>query len=336
MPAPKTIACPKCSTPLRVRSLNAVSTTDACPECGALLKAAAERKKAEGESVHPALKKPEKKPESEPVVEADSEVAASDSKSSPATIAAISTGILALMVIAGLSWGTPDPEPQGWVPGSDGESTATAPDQPGSGEETPSGPGPSELIASTDPESNPKQPGESETANPDSALPGETVAPSEAVTKPEEEPPTEPGTEEAGPKAVTAEGPNEPGKPESIKPVVGTDDGNPAPPPPGTRPTTPAPPKPKPAPVEERLAFPIARFELREPVTLKSLLETVEIMAEIQIDADEAVPAATLDRLFAFSLEETSPRGILDEAAKRAGLSATLKDGRIILSKATD
>lgn len=329
MPAPKTIACPKCSTPLRVRSLNAVSPTDQCPECGALLKAAAERKKAEGDSVHPALKKPEKKPAPEPVV-ADKDGEAG-TRSSPATIAAISTGVVALMVIAGLSWGTPDPEPEGWVPGSDGESNAAAPDQPAAGEEKPSEPG--ELIASTDPESKPK-PGESETVEP---KPGEPPEQPQVITKPGEEQPETPGSEETGPKVVTAEGPDGPGNPDSVKQVSGTDDGNPAPLPPGTRPGTPAtPPPPKPAPVEERLAFPIAKFALSEPVALKSLLETVEIMAEIQIEADEAVPAATLDRQFAFSLEETSPRGILDEAAKRAGLSVTLKDGRIILKKAAE
>ena len=203
------------------------------------------------------------------------------------------------------------------------------PDKPAPGEAEPSEP--VELIASTDPESKPKLPSESEIIEP---KPGEPPEQPEVITKPEKEPPETPGSEETGPKVVTAEGPDEPGNPESVKQVSGTDDGNPAPQtPPGT-PVTPPPPKP--APVEERLAFLIAKFELSEPVTLKSLLETVEIMAEIQIEADEAVPAATLDRQFAFSLEETSPRGILDEAAKRAGLSVTLKDGRIILKKAAE
>lgn len=328
MPAPKTIACPKCSTPLRIRSLNAVSPTDQCPECGALLKAAAERKKAEGDSVHPALKKPGKKPKPEPVAAGTNGEA--ESRLSPATIAAISTGVVALMVIAGLSWGTPDPEPEGWVPGSDGEPITVAPGQPAPGEEEPG-----ELIASTDPERKPKRPGES--VEPKTAMPGEGTDPPETITKPEVEPPETPGSEKTAPKVVTAEGPDEPGTSETVKQVSGTDEGNPAPPHPGTRPGTPVtPPPPKPAPVEERLAFPIAKFDLSEPVTLQSLLETVEIMAEIQIEADEAVPAATLDRQFAFSLEETSPRGILDEAAKLAGLTVTLKGGRIILKKAAE
>jgi len=304
--------------------------TDECPECGALLKAAAERKKAEGDSVHPALKKPEKKPAPEPVVpDTDGEAG---TRSSPATIAAISTGVVALLVIAGLSWGTPDPEPEGWLPGSDRESSVAVPDQPASGEEEPSKSG--ELIASTDPEGKPKPPGESETVEP---KPDELPEQPEVATKPVEELPETLGSEETGPKVVTAEGPDEPGNPEPVKQVSGTDDGNPAPLPPGTRPGTPVTPPPaKPAPAEERLAFPIAKFDLSEPVTLKSLLETVEIMAEIQIEADEAVPTATLDRQFTFSLEETSPRGILDEAARRAGLSVTLKDGRIILKKAAE
>ena len=320
MPAPKTIACPKCSTPLRVRSLDAVSTADECPECGTLLKAAAERKKAEGDPVHPALKKPEKR--LQPKAVAADTAGEGEFRLSPATIAAISTGVVALIVIAGLSWGTVGPEPEGWVPGSDGEPIAPVPAKATSGEEEPSEPG--ELIAGTGAESKPMPAGESETVEPN---PGDRPGQSEVNSKPEEEPPETLGSEAAGPKVVTAEGP---GDLEWVKQISGTDGGNSAPS--EARPGTPVtPPLPKPVPVEERLAFSIEKFDLSQPVTLKSLLETVEIMAEIQIEVDEAIPAATFERRFAFSLEKTSPRGILDEAAKQAGLSVTLKHGRVML-----
>ena len=91
---------------------------------------------------------------------------------------------------------------------------------------------------------------------------------------------------------------------------------------------------PPPPSIDERLNVPIPEFELQMPVTLKSVLETVEIMAGIRVDLSAELATADLDREVVFSLENTSPREILNEAASRVGLVVSVSGDRVSLKPA--
>jgi len=329
-----TIACPKCATRLRVRSLDAVSESDACPECGAPLRLAADQQSAdlhaaEAEPRHPAL--------------ATSE---SDSRRpGPAGIAATVTGLLGLVIVVPLLLNTPESKSEegigstqpeqsvapersaatvesqkknpGRSPGKESRPVSTATNGRPSRAET--GPSAVATDSSSHLEVTPTEPFVAENADPPKpSVPDISIVPSSVKVAG-----GEPNSNEKSPiqqASGTREKPADPGDEKAGK--TGTV-------PAVSRPTVSPPPT-----LDERLDVSIAKFELKELVTLQSLLETVEIMAELHVELSPGVSKAISDREVVFSLENTSPRGILNEAAKRTGLVVSVTGDRVTLKPA--
>ncbi|MDA1248446.1 MAG: hypothetical protein O2820_04405 [Planctomycetota bacterium] len=313
----RTIACPVCATRLRVRSLDAVSDSDACPECGASLKATADQQSAdlqatEAAPLHPAL------------------VPASNSpwRPGPAGIAAALTGLLGLAIVVPLLVGSPESQ------SGDDSVPGVASQNPGSQTESP----PVSIAAKDGPlkASNVKP----ATAGADDSPQTEVVV--AAPPAPEKVHDSVPAGSEIsivpdGIKvAVASEEPAEK-SPIQQASVVTVEPRTPSADAPDKSKTPPAASQPTPTPpasLDERLDVPIAKFALKNLTTLRSVLETVEIMANIQIEASSDVDEAVWERDVAFSLDDTSPRGILNEAASRSGLTVTVSGDRVTLKSA--
>ena len=313
----RTIACPVCATRLRVRSLDAVSDSDACPECGASLKATADQQSAdlqatEAAPLHPAL------------------VPASNSpwRPGPAGIAAALTGLLGLAIVVPLLVGSPESQ------SGDDSVPGVASHNPGSGAESP----PVSIAAKDGPPkaSNVKPPTGRADDSPQTEL---IVADSPAPEKVGEPEPA--GSEISivpdGIKVAVAS--EEPAEKSPIQQASGVkvEPGNQlteTPDKPKTPPAAPQPPPTPPASLDERLDVPIAKFELKNLTTLRSVLETVEVMANVRIEASSEVDDAVWERDVVFSLEDTSPRAILNEAASRSGLTVTISGDRVTLKSA--
>ena len=342
----RTIACPVCATRLRVRSLDAVSDSDACPECGASLKATADQQSAdlqatEAAPLHPAL------------------VPASNSpwRPGPAGIAAALTGLLGLAIVVPLLVGSPESQ------SGDDSVPGVASQNPGSQTESPpvsiaakeTGDDSVQGVASQNPGSQTESPPVSIAAK-DGPLKASNVKPATAGA--DDSPQTEvvvaapPAPEKvhdsvpAGSEisivpdgikvAVASEEPAEK-SPIQQASVVTVEPRTPSADAPDKSKTPPAASQPTPTPpasLDERLDVPIAKFALKNLTTLRSVLETVEIMANIQIEASSDVDEAVWERDVAFSLDDTSPRGILNEAASRSGLTVTVSGDRVTLKSA--
>ena len=313
----RTIACPVCATRLRVRSLDAVSDSDACPECGASLKATADQQSAdlqatEAAPLHPALVKASNSPW----------------RPGPAGIAAALTGLLGLAIVVPLLVGSPESQ------SGDDSVPGVASQNPGSQTESP----PVSIAAKDGPlkASNVKP----ATAGADDSPQTEVVV--AAPPAPEKVHDSVPAGSEIsivpdGIKvAVASEEPAEK-SPIQQASVVTVEPRTPSADAPDKSKTPPAASQPTPTPpasLDERLDVPIAKFALKNLTTLRSVLETVEIMANIQIEASSDVDEAVWERDVAFSLDDTSPRGILNEAASRSGLTVTVSGDRVTLKSA--
>lgn len=312
-----TIACPVCATRLRVRSLDAVSDLDACPECGASLKATADQRSAdlqatEAKPLHPAL------------VEAGS----TPWRPGPAGIAAALTGLLGLAIVVPLLVSSPESQSgDDTVPG-------VASQNPGSKTESP----PVSIAAKNGrPKAAKVKP---PTAGADDSPQTELIVADPPVQEKVGEP--EPAGSEIsivpdGIKVAVAT--KEPAEKSPIQQasVVTVEPRTPPTETPGKPKTPPAAPQPPPRPsasLGERLDVPIAKFELKNLTTLRSVVETVEVMANVQIEASSEVDEAVWERDVVFSLKDTSPRGILNEAASRSGITVTVSGDRVTLKPA--
>jgi hypothetical protein len=105
-----------------------------------------------------------------------------------------------------------------------------------------------------------------------------------------------------------------------------------------------APPVVAPDPVEPRvdigaaLAQKIERYEIPRPVTIRAVLQELEEMigASFELNGGNTVELELrLDQTLTVSLEETTVGGILEEVARRAGLSYTI-DGGVIRLQAVE
>ena len=97
------------------------------------------------------------------------------------------------------------------------------------------------------------------------------------------------------------------------------------------------PPQPAPVivPLEERLAVRLQEFRQPKPVELKTLLVDLEQMAAIEIEL-KGVPSELLTKTVRLSLQNTTPREILAEAAKRVGLRVEVTDDQVRLIDETN
>jgi hypothetical protein len=314
----RTIACPECATRLRVRSLDAVSDSDACPECGAPLKPTADRQSAdlqaaEAAPLHPALVEPSRTPR----------------RLGPAGIAAAVTGLVGLAIAVPLLMSSPESQSADDLPSdaapiaaskTSGSESESRPISIAAKDDRPDGTNSKRLVARVDGSASP------EVIVVDPAVPANVV---ESKPTGSEIPIIPDGIKVA----VGSENPTE------TSPIKQASGANETPgPSPDETPDTPETPStaPRPAPrlaasLDERLDVAISKFELKKLTTLKSVLETVEIMANVQIDVSPEVDEAVSERDLVFSLENTSPRGILNEAATRSGLTVTVSGDRITL-----
>jgi len=102
----------------------------------------------------------------------------------------------------------------------------------------------------------------------------------------------------------------------------------------GTPDTTP--PAPQPPSLAERLDVPIAAFTARPGIPVQSLIETVEVMANVSIEFSPAVPTDTVSRPVTLALRDTTPRKILSAVATRADLVIEFNADCIVLQPATE
>jgi hypothetical protein len=106
--------------------------------------------------------------------------------------------------------------------------------------------------------------------------------------------------------------------------------------PPETTRQIPAPPEPAPPEPAERLRIKLATFTVMPSLPLRSLVETVEIMADIQVVFSSSVSADTIAFPVSLALEDTSAEEILREAARQAGLEISIGADSILLQPATE